>query len=261
MIRSFGVDHHQYADDAQIYITARKSDFFTKVNQLECCITNVHSWLHQNGLQLNPTKSEVIQFTACHGHGRVDDVASFQVSGADIELSATIKSLGVILDSKLTFDKHVSNVIQACYCHIRALRHVRESLPDDVARTVACSIVGSRLDYCNSLLAGMTKLNTAKLQRVQNTLALTVIRLGKFDHITPALKDLHWLPIEQRITYKLCTLAYKIKTTNQPTYLRELLVDYEPTRTLRSSAKHLLCQSKTKLVIASRGFRHSAAAA
>jgi len=261
VIRSFGVDHHQYADDAQIYITARKPDFHTRVNQLESCITSVHSWLQQNGLQLNPTKSEVIQFTACHGQDRVDDVASFQVSGAAIELSTTIKSLGVILDSKLTFDKHVSNISKACYCHIRALRHVRESLPDDVARTVACSIVGSRLDYCNSLLAGMTKLNIAKLQRVQNTLARTVIRLGKYDHITPALKDLHWLPIEQRITYKLCTLAYKIKTTNQPTYLRELLVDYEPSRTLRSSAKHLLCQSKTKLVISSRAFRHSAAAA
>ena len=261
VIRSFGVDHHQYADDAQIYITARKSDFSTKVNQLESCITSVHSWLQQNGLQLNPTKSEVIQFTACHGQDRVDDLASFQVSGTAIELSSTIKSLGVIFDSKLSFDKHVSNVSKACYCHIRALRHVRESLPDDVARTVACSIVGSRLDYCNSLLAGMTKMNIAKLQRVQNTLARTVIRLGKYDHITPAMKDLHWLPIEQRITYKLCTLAYKIKTTNQPTYLRELLVDYEPTRTLRSSAKHLLCQSKTKLVISSRGFRHSAAAA
>jgi hypothetical protein len=261
VIRSFGVDHHQYADDAQIYITARKPDFLTKVNQLENCITSVHSWLQQNGLQLNPTKSEVIQFTACHGHDRVDDLASFQVSGTAIELSATIKSLGVILDSKLTFDKHVSNISKACYCHIRALRHVRESLPDDVARTVACSIVGSRLDYCNSLLAGMTKSNIAKLQRVQNTLARTVLRLRKYDHITPALNDLHWLPIEQRITYKLCTLAYKIKTTNQPIYLRELLVDYEPTRTLRSSAKHLLCQYKTKLVIASRAFRHSAAAA
>jgi hypothetical protein len=170
----------------------------------------------------------------------VEDVASFQVFDDAIKPSAVIRSLGVTLDRQLTFDQHVSNVSKACYGHIRALRHVRESLPSEVAKTVACSIVGSRLDYCNSLLDGMTQSNFTKLQRVQNALARTALRLRKYEHITPALSDLHWLHIEQRVTYKLCTSAYTITTTGQPTYLRELLVDYEPVRTLRSSAKHLL---------------------
>ena len=196
LIRSFGVDHHQYADDSQIYIAARKTEFSTKISQLECCIASVHSWLQKNGLKLNPSKSEVIQFTACRGQERVEDVASFQVSDAAIKPSAVIRSLGVTLDRQLTFDQHVSNVSKACYGHIRALRHVRESLPNEVAKTVACSIVGSRLDYCNSLLAGMTQSNFTKLQRVQNALARTVLRLRKFDHITSALSDLHWLQIE-----------------------------------------------------------------
>ena len=71
----------------------------------------------------------------------------------------------------LTFDQQVANVCKACYFHIRALRHVRQSLPDDVAKIVACSIVDSRLDYCNSLFVGMSDRNFKKLQRVQNTLA------------------------------------------------------------------------------------------
>ena len=94
---------------------------------------------------------------------------------------------------------------------------------------------------------------------MQNTLARTVLRRGKLEHITPALKELHWLPIEQRVTYKLATLAFTIKNTGQPIYLRELLPDYEPARTLRSSSKHLLSENTTKTVLASRGFRHSAA--
>ena len=105
------------------------------------------------------------------------------------------------------------------------MRHVRESLPDGVAKTVACSLVCLRLDYCNSLLAGMTKSNFNKLQRVQNTLARAVLRRGKFDNITLALQELHWLPVEHRVSYKLATLAHTIRTTGQPSYLRELLPD------------------------------------
>jgi hypothetical protein len=201
----------------------------------------------------------LIQFNATRGRDKVDDVDVVHVSGAAIQPSSTIRSLGVTFDCKLTFNKHVANVSKACYCHIRALRHVRESLPDEVAKTVACSIVCSRLDYCNSLFAGMTKSNIQTLQRIQNTIARVVLRLGKFEHITPALTQLHWLPVEHRITYKLATLTFKTVKTGQPAYLRELLNDYEPVRTLRSSSRNLLCQHKTNLVISKRAFSHSAA--
>ena len=123
-----------------------------KVDLLESCTASLHSWLLHNGLQLNPTKSELIQFTGGHGRDRVNDVPHVTVSNAVIQPSSTVKSLGVILDRQLTFDEHVVSITKACLFHIRALRHVRNSLPDDVAKTVACSIIGSRLDYCNSLL-------------------------------------------------------------------------------------------------------------
>ena len=131
------------------------------------------------------------------------------------------------LDTKLSFDEHVTNVCRLCYGHIRALRDIRASLPDDVARTVACSNIGSRLDYCNSLLAGTSRSNLIKLQRVQNTLARVTLRQGKFDRITPFLKELHWLPIEKRITFKLAIFSDNIKSTGKPVYLHQLLSDYQ----------------------------------
>jgi len=88
-------------------------------------------------------------------------------------------------------------------------------------------------------------------------LARVTVRQGKFDRAMPVLKQLHWLPIEQRITFKLATLSYNIKSTGQPTYLRELLSDYQPVRTLRSSSKHLLTVNVADTVLATRGFRHS----
>ena len=102
----------------------------------------------------------------------------------------------------------------------------------------------------------MTKSNIHKLQRIQNTLARVILSLGKFEHITPALIQFHSLPVEHRLTYKLATLTFKTVQTGQPIYLRELLDDYEPVRTLRSSTR---CEHKTKLVISKRAFRHSAA--
>ena len=147
-----------------------------------------------------------------NGRDRVNDVPHVTVSNALIQPSPTVKSLGVILDRQLTFDEHVASITKACLFHIRALLHVRNSLPDDVAKTVACGIIGSRLDYCNSLLVfGMSASNFKSLQRAQNTLAREVLWRGKFEHITPALIDLHWLPVQYRVTYKLATLTYSIK--------------------------------------------------
>ena len=188
-------------------------------------------------------KLDVIQFSTMWGLNSVDDVITLRVSDASIQPSSTVKSLEVTLDQKLSFDKHISTVCKQCFCHIRALRHVRDTLPDDVARTVACSIVGSRLDYCNSLLVGTSKSNIARLQCVTNTLARVVLHRGKHQHIKPALAELHWLPINERITFKIATLTYKIKTTGHPIYLRNLLPDYEPVQELSSRRQDRSCFS------------------
>ena len=72
---------------------------------------------------------------------------------------------------------------------------------------LANSLVSSKLDYCNSLYNGISQANLNKIQRIQNTLARVVTNTSKFEHITPVLKKLHWLPIKQRIDYKLCLLT------------------------------------------------------
>ena len=88
------------------------------------------------------------------------------VAGAPVELSHSIKSLGVTIDENLTFDEHVRNVCKASYYHNRDLRHIRAAMSKDTACTVASAIVVSRLDHCNAILVGISEANLNKLQCV-----------------------------------------------------------------------------------------------
>jgi len=91
----------------------------------------------------------------------------------------------------------------------------------DAGKTLASAFISSRLDYCNSLLAGATSGLLMKLQSVQNAAARFVTMSRKFDHIAPVLRDLHWLPVRRRITFKMATLVYKCLHGFAPPYLAE----------------------------------------
>ena len=144
------------------------------------------------------------------------------------------------LDSVLSFNKHVTNVVRCCHYHIWALCHIRPVLTLDTAKTIAASIVGSRLDYCNSVLHGVSQWNIDRLQRVQNVLARVVVQAPSTISSMDICRELHWLPVNYRISYKRSLLTWKALHTAEPSYLSELISHYAPTRTLRSANTGLL---------------------
>ena len=171
------VSFHQYADDTQLYIGTNSSTLTSQIASIESCSQRVHDWLLNNGLHLNPSKSEAIAFHNPRSKplaALAESIGTISVAGTPIRLQSSIKNLGVYLDSTMSFDKQVSETCKACYFHIRALRHIRASLTTEASKAIAAAIVGSRLDFCNSLLAGTSVSNLARLQRVQNTLARVV---------------------------------------------------------------------------------------
>ena len=119
----------------------------------------------------------------------------------------------------MSFSDQINSVSKSCHFHIRDIRRIRHLLPLSTATALANSLVSSKLDYCNSLYSGISQTNLNKLQRIQNSLARVITNTSKYQHITPTLKKLHWLPIKQRIDYKTCLLTYKTLTNQQPTYL------------------------------------------
>ena len=212
-------------------------------------------------MHLAPLTADALPFF--HSFTWYDMVSTFAGIGKRttfIKLQSSIKSLDVYLDSHMSFDKHVSEICKASYFHIQALRHIRSSLTTEAAKTIVVAIVGSRLDYCNSLLAGTSASNLARLQMVQNTLARVVAQKSRYCHITPVLAGLHWLPVRHRIDFKIATAAFKV-LHHQPLYLAQILLRYTPSRSLRSSTsitisapmrKTSMATSKSFLSTASR---------
>ena len=213
VISSFGVNQTQYADDTQLYIALNDANSTSMISD---CFGAVQHWLDLNGLSMNPDKTESIVI-GTSARQRVESPAGpIELGLVSIKPTSSVRSLGVTIDDTLSFNEPVDSVCKASNFHLRALRHIRNFISENTAKTIARSMVEGRLDYCNSVLYGASTTNINKLQRVQNSLARVVARSKRYDHITPILAELHWLPVKFRIHFKMAVTTFKVLTTQEP---------------------------------------------
>ena len=231
------------------------SDSADEIRRLEECLIELHAWFLSNELALNPDKTDAIIFGTHRRLQALDTISHIDVAGVQVQLSGEVKLLGVVLDKSLTLDSLVKAMSNAIYYHIHAFRHIRHALKADTAKSVTCALLGSRLDYANSVHFGTSAKNVPKQQRLQNSVARVVIRSGRRSQALPILKQLAWLPVKYRIDFKIAVLTYKLRTTSEPMYLSNLISIYEPRRFLRSADAQLLQTPCVKTVNGSRAFR------
>ena len=170
----------------------------------------VHSWFFSNHLYVNPWKTEFLLIGNRQQRSKLP-TQSISFAGNILNPTQSARNLGVIFDSDLSLTKHISSICQISFLHIRQFRRIRSSLDLNSAILLANALISSRLDSCNSLLYGLPYSLAHSLQLVQNSLAHVAIpKTNRYYHIIPVLKKLHWLPIKQRITYKIALLTYKL---------------------------------------------------
>jgi hypothetical protein len=241
---------HLYADDTQLYIpfSLDSPHYLTQaMRKIQLCVKDIASWMRENKLQLNMDKTEVMIITSARQSHKVN-IEEINIGDSVITPAKVIRNLGAMFDSKMTMEPQVQAVCRATNYQLRRLGHIRKFLTRPSTEKIVHAVVTSRLDCNNALLYGLPDTLISKLQRLQNTAARIVTRKRKHEHITPTLKDLHWLPVHQRILYKMLLLTYKCLNNLAPQYLTDMIIPYHPARSLRSQEKCLLKVPNTRLI-------------
>jgi hypothetical protein len=152
------------------------------------------------------------------------DVTMVDVAGSVVPMADHVKLLGVTLDNHLSMDKHVNELS-------RTLRHIRPAITASDANMIACSVVGSQLDYAKAVLYGVSSKNIIHLQRIQNALARCVVDSKVHRSSNALLQQPHWLSIHQHIDFKLAKLAFLSRSSATSSYLNSSVARYLPSRT------------------------------
>ena len=220
VISKNSLKYHLYADDTQLYISFTPTNSALSLETLTTTFNDILSWMNLNKLLLNPSKTEFLLIGTKQQRLKFSDLTNLSLSTDIIPVSSSARNLGFIFDSDMSFSDQINSVSKSCHFHIRDIRRIRHLLPLSTATALANSLVSSKLDYCNSLYSGISQTNLNKLQRIQNSLARVITNTSKYQHITPTLKKLYWLPIKQRIDYQ--NLFSYIQNTYKSTTLKSL---------------------------------------
>ena len=251
ILKQHGVSYHLYADDTQLYMSFKPS--YENENKIMerviNCIDDVKTWMIANLLQLNTDKTEFIIFGTQQKLSKINR-NSIVVAGNNVEITTSARNLGIRFDNVLSMNEQITEMTKQAFCDIRNIQCVRKYLTLDATKTVVQCLVCSKLDFCNSLYYGLPSFQIQKLQRIQNAAARLILRQRKFEHITPTLIELHWLPVTYRIKCTILVLTFKCLNCMAPQYLKELIErKTKSSFNLRSdNIKHTLCIPKTKLV-------------
>ena len=160
---------------------------------------------------------------------------------------------------------HVTAIVRGCFAALRQIRSVRRSRTCTTLLTLVHALVVTKVDYCSSVLSGISGQLLQRLQSVFNAAARLIFSARKSEHITPLLRELHWLKVPERIQFRLCVLAYRYLNGAAPLYLAETLrltADVGSHQRLRSaSTSTLVVPSTRRTTLGDRAFPVAAARA
>jgi len=253
---------HCYADDTQLYISFKPNSTSQDeaLHAMENCIEKIRKWMIQDKLLVNDSKTELILIGSKQQLSKLQPI-SISVGNSSISSSSEVKNLGCWLDSNLSMSKHITNVCKSAFFHLHNIRSIKKYLDNDSLHILVHAFITNKLDYCNSLLFGASKEQIDKVQRVQNAAARLLMGIGKYSHITPALKELHWLPVTARIKFKILLFTFKAVHNIAPSYINSLVTKkLKSSYSLRSNDSLYLEPPKGKMLktFGARSFQHAA---
>ena len=230
------IKFHFYADDTQLYIHLSHKNASSALAKLNACLCDVQEWMSLSKLKLNHEKTEFIVFGSKAQRQKISSHFPVSILSSLLHPVDSVRNLGVWFDAEFSFSEHIKRTCKACFLQMRDLCRIGKHLTSEVAVLAANALVSSRLDYCNSLLRGLSGFNQHKLQSI-------VTNHRKYAHVTPILQKLHWLPVKYRCIFKTATLVYKFLHSGSPSYFEPFMPSTIGTTTKRQG--HPDCQYLT----------------
>ena len=202
--------------------------------------------MQTNFLKLNVNKTEFIILGLSKQLKKVGNI-TIKIGDDIIPNVPAMKNLGMFLDAELKHTIHINKLTSSSFNTLHNISRVRCHLDQETTKILVQALILSKLDYCNSLLLGTPQYNIAKLQRIQNMSCRMIYQLPKHSTINTYLAQLHWLKIQEQITYKVATIMYKCINNIALAYLLEMVISQLPhTRSLRSTHRGLLYTTKSR---------------
>ena len=225
---------------------------------MEECLTDISGWMRSMKLKINDSKTEYMVIGTRQQLAKCTDM-SIIVGESEVEASEFVRNLGAYFDKYMLMEHHIKIKCRAAYAKLFNISKIRKYLDDKSTEQLIHALVHSHIDYCNALLYGLPHCLIQKLQKVQNTAARVLCRLRKFDHITPTLKKLHWLPVEFRIKFKICLMTLNALHGHSPQYIKDMFTIRNTGYGLRSSGVLTLEEPHTRRkTLGDRSFKAAA---
>jgi len=229
---------------------------------MSACLDEVALWMRSNRLQLNTAKTEVLWCTTSRRQHQIPQ-APVRVGEDLITPAASVRDLGIYLDSDTSMRSHVSKTVSNCFAALRRIRSIRCCVPRQAMLSLVVWLVLSRLDYGSATLVGLSAYQIDRLQFVLNAAARLVYSSRRYDHVTLLLRELHWLRMSRRIDYKLAVLVYRCLNGLAPSYLAndlQCVADLDARMCLRSASTSTLVVPVTRMsTVGDRAFPVAAA--
>jgi len=255
IVNEFDLGKMFYADDSQLYVTINpKDNTDSSLTRLENCIARIKIWMQQNMLKLNDNKTEVVLFGSPH-FMRQSSGISIHVGESEIMSVKSVRNLGAFFDECMSMDDFVKAKGSSIQGQLRKIYRIRRYLTVEACKSITQALIISRLDYCSSLLLNTKQYNIKYLQRLQDSAARLIYRAHHRENACILRRNLHWLPVKERVIFRNLTYVFKCLNSEAPTYLTELLEHYKEGRQTRSSTKCLrLVEPFTKTEMEKRAF-------